>query len=78
VGGTASVPIYRLLRNSAFEPHHIEVMTAAFEAVCRDLQLAQREDALRDLVAQAIIECAQTGEFDPIKLRKCASDALKD
>lgn len=71
------MPIYRLLQNSAFQQHQIAVMTAAFEAVCRELGLAEREDPLRDIVAKAIIKCAQTGEFDPVRLRECAHEALK-
>jgi hypothetical protein len=71
------MPIYRLIEREAFEPDHIEVITAAFEDVCRELGLAAREDPLRDIVAQAIIKCAQLGEHDPIRLRKCAPDEIK-
>jgi hypothetical protein len=71
------MPIYRLLQNSDFEPDHVAVMTAAFEDVCRDLRLAQREDPLRDIVARAIIECAQNGERDIIRLRECAHKVLQ-
>ena len=71
------MPIYRLLQNSPFEQHHIVVMTAAFEDVCRELGLAKREDAFRDMVAKAIIKCAETGDFDPIRLRECAHEALR-
>jgi hypothetical protein len=69
--------IYRLLQNSAFDPVHISLMSAAFEDVCRDLLLAKRDDPLRDVVAKAIIECAQKGEHDPIRLRECAHAAFK-
>jgi hypothetical protein len=72
------MPIYRLLQGSAFEPEQVKVMTAAFEDVCRELGLAEREDPLRDMVAKAIVECAQTGERDVIRLRECAHKALKD
>jgi len=34
------MPIYRLIEREAFEPDHIEVITAAFEDVCRELGLA--------------------------------------
>jgi len=61
------MPIYRLLRDSAFEPDPIAVMAAAFEDVCRDFRLAERNDSLRDIVAKAIIECAQTGGRDAIR-----------
>jgi hypothetical protein len=71
------MPIYRLLREQAFDPEHIQIMTAAFEDVCRDLGLAPREDPLRDIVARAILECARTGEHDPVRLRECAHEAIK-
>jgi hypothetical protein len=67
------MPIYRLLQNTTFEPDQIAAMTAAFEEVCRELGLAQREDALRDLVAKAIIDCGHKGDFEPIRLRECAA-----
>jgi hypothetical protein len=71
------MPIYRLLRDTAYRPEHIAIMTAAFEDVCRELQLAEREDPLRDLVAKTIIQCAEKDDFDPIHLRDCAREALK-
>jgi hypothetical protein len=37
-------------------------MTEAFEDVYGELGLAEREDPLRDIVARAIIACAQNGE----------------
>ena len=70
------MPIYRLLQNSVFEPQQVAAMTTAFEAVCAELGLAEREDPLRDIVAKAIIKCAQTGEFDPVRLQECARKAL--
>jgi len=60
-----------------FEPQQVAVMTTAFEAVCAELGLAEREDPLRDIVAKAIIKCAQTGEFDPVRFQECAHKALK-
>ena len=71
------MPIYKLIEREAFEPEYIEVIAAAFEEVCRDLGLATREDPLRDIVARAIIKCAQTGEHDLARLRKCAHEEIK-
>ena len=70
------MPIYRLLQNTTFEPRQIAAMTTAFEEICRELGLAKRDDPLRDLVAKAIIDCANKGEFGPIRLRECARQAL--
>ena len=44
--GETSMPIYRLIKREAFEPEHIQVITAAFEEVCRELGLAARESPL--------------------------------
>jgi hypothetical protein len=69
--------IYRLLKDTSFDPDHLASITTAFEDVCRHLQLAQRDDPLRDLVAKAIIGCAETGERDVTRLRECAHRALQ-
>jgi hypothetical protein len=69
--------IYRLLQRSAFTPEHIAVITAAYEDVRRDLDLADRDDPLCQIVAKAIIDCAQKGERDLIRLRECAHEALR-
>ena len=75
--GVMTVPIYRLLQNTAFEPDRIASMTTAFDDACRALGLAERDDVLRDLVAKKVIEIAQTGERDPIRLRDAALLALQ-
>jgi hypothetical protein len=69
--------IYRLLKDTAFLPDQISAMAAAFEDVCRDLKLAERDDPLRDLVAKAIIGCAEKGERDLIRLKECARQFLQ-
>jgi hypothetical protein len=45
-------------------------MTAAFEAVCRTLQLVDRDDPLTEIVARRVIDVAGTGERDPGRLRE--------
>ena len=67
--------IYRLLQNQAFGPEDIERMTVAYEAALKVLRLANRSDPITHIVAERIIEIAQTGVRDPAKL--CAA-ALKD
>ena len=56
--------IYPLFRGLPFDPEHIDLMSSAFEDVSRELRLAQREDPFRDMIAKAIIECAQKGIRD--------------
>jgi hypothetical protein len=70
------MPIYRALQTSTFAPEHIAVITAAFEAICQEFRLAEREDPLRDLVAKKILECAEKRELDLIRLKECAREAL--
>jgi hypothetical protein len=40
--------------------------------------LAQGKDPFRDMIAKAIIECAQRGIRDPVEMRKCAHDAREN
>jgi len=71
------MPIYRLFRHLPFDPEHVDLMSTVFERVSLDLGLGHTEDAIRDLVAKAIIECAQRGVRDPEKMRRCAHDVLQ-
>jgi hypothetical protein len=67
---------YHLFQNAPFDQEKIDLMSGVFEQVSRELGLSQRTDAMRDLVANAIIECAQKGIFDPFEMRKCAHEAF--
>lgn len=69
--------IYEILKGGVFEPKHIEAMGQAFDAVCSGLELSNRDDPLRDLVARKVIECAQRGEHDPERLARIVLSALK-
>jgi hypothetical protein len=69
--------IYHLFRDAPFDADHIELMSSAFEDVSKQLGLGRREDAIRDIVAKAILECAQRGIRDPVEMRKCARDVLQ-
>jgi hypothetical protein len=51
-------------------------MTTVFDAVSLDRGLTDG-NAQREAVAKAIIDCAQSGEFDPSKLRVAALGAIK-
>jgi hypothetical protein len=45
-------------------------MSVVFEDVCSELGLPHRSDPLRDLVAQKLIEYAQSGERDVLRLKE--------
>jgi hypothetical protein len=66
------VPLKRLLEGRAFSPEEVELLTSAFEAALRELNLTKRTDPAVELVARRIIELAGRGERDPARLREAA------
>jgi hypothetical protein len=71
------MPIARLLQYEAFSPEDISLITGAFESAVSVLRLTDRDDPETiERVARKIIECAQTGERDPTRLRNKAIRAL--
>lgn len=47
-----------------------EAMSVLFEDVCGELGFAQRTDPLRDLVATKLVQYAQSGERDVLRLKE--------
>jgi hypothetical protein len=70
------MPLYRLFHGLPFDVEHVDLMSLVFERVSLELGLGAREDQIRDLVAQAIIDCAHKGIRDPEEMRRCAHDTL--
>jgi hypothetical protein len=70
--------IYRLLKNRAFGPDEIKVLTTAYEDALRALRLTNRSDPATELIAKKIIELAQRGERDPVRLRERAIQGLSE
>jgi hypothetical protein len=68
--------IYRLLQNSAFGPEEIDRMTIAYEEALRVLGLTDRADPMTEILAKKIVEIAQTGERDPIRICTSAVAAI--
>lgn len=68
--------VYRLFRNKAFGPEAIAIMTSAYDDVCRMLGVRDRDDLEANAVAEKVIEFAQRGERDPIRLRQLVLQAL--
>jgi hypothetical protein len=62
--------IYRLLKNRAFGPDEIKALTTAYEEALRVLRLKDRADPATETIAKKIIELAQRGERDPVRLRE--------
>lgn len=65
------------LRNDAFGPEAIKIISAAFEETLRKLRLVDRTDLLTTLVARKMIEIAREGELDPVRLREQTLRALR-
>jgi hypothetical protein len=63
------MPIHRVLSNAAFDPEAVKALTTAYEDVCATLHLPDCKDPRKEAVAKKIIEYAQRGERDPIRLR---------
>jgi len=63
------VPIHALLHKHAFGPEEVKLLASAFEDTLRALRLVDRNDPMTTIVAKKIIELAQSGERDPIRLR---------
>jgi hypothetical protein len=71
------MPIYRLLERKAFQPEEVAVMSSVFEDLLQTLGLLdRREDPVATLVAQKVIELAQTGVRDPIRLKQLTLEAF--
>jgi hypothetical protein len=69
--------IVRLLQYEAFSPGDVRVLTSAFESAVSVLKLTDRADSLTtERADKKIIECAQTGERDPLRLRDYAIKSL--
>ena len=77
LGGGGAVPIYRLFQGRAFEPEQVAMLAQVFDDVLPLLGLTDREDLVTTLVAQKIIELAQTGVRDPARLKALILDAFK-
>lgn len=70
------MPIHRLLQNTTFTPEQIAAVAGAYEDALLSLNLVDRTDKLTAIIADKIIECARGGEFDRLRLRDCALEAL--
>jgi len=72
-----SVAVYGLFKNKAFEPEALKIMTAAYTDVCHTLGLSENDGRDADVVAKTVIEFAQRGERDPVRLRQSVLQALR-
>ena len=69
--------IYRLLKETSFDPDAVKRLATAFEEICRSLGVPANDEPQRERIARTVITIAQAGERDPTRLRERALDALK-
>ena len=69
--------VYRLFKSKAFEPEAIAAMTSTYADICRTLGVLDRDHSEADAVAKKVIEFAQRGEHDPLRLRESVLQALE-
>ena len=70
--------IYRLLRETSFDPEAVKRMASVFEEACRSLGLAADDEPRRERVARTVIAIAQAGERDAVRLRERTLEALRN
>jgi len=58
-----------ILRDAAFEPQDIAIMSLAVDEVCKPLGIPADRDGIREMVASRIIELVRRGERSPTRLR---------
>jgi hypothetical protein len=68
--------IYRLIAMGSFGPDEIKAMIAAYESALTDLQMADRDDPLTELIAKSIVNVTATGVRDPERIKERALNAL--
>ena len=70
--------IYRLLRETSFDPEAVKRLATVFEETCRSLGVPANDEPRRERIARTVIDIAQAGERDAARLRERTLDALKE
>ena len=71
------MPIGRMLTETAFDLAAVKALTTAYEDILATLGLKRRTDPLTQMIARKIIEHAQRGERDHIRLRESVLKELE-
>ena len=69
--------VYRIYKNRPFEPEAITMMRRAYADVCHELGVGEGDESEADAVAKKVIEFAQRGNRDPVRLRNHVLQALQ-
>jgi len=70
------MPIKRLLERHVFPPELVDILGEVFDDVLKTLSLQMREDPVTELVAKKVIELAQSGEHNPVRLKALTVQAF--
>jgi hypothetical protein len=70
--------VHHLYKNKPFDPEAIMMMTRAYADVCHKLGLNQSDRPEVNAVAKKVIEFAQRGDRDRVRLSDHVLQALKD
>jgi hypothetical protein len=81
-GRSSSCPVHSAHGQSCItatkdNPDAVKALTTAYEHACAALDLADRTDPLKDIIAQKIIERAKRGELDAVRLCEAVLEELR-
>jgi len=62
--------ISSLRKDRVFDPEAIRAMSVAFDDICAALNVSESASAAREVIAERVIELAQRGERDPVRIRE--------
>ena len=68
------MPIRHFLNGEKFDPETVRILGVPFEQVCVTLRIENRDDDIRQAIANKIVELAKTGERSPDRLCERAAD----
>jgi hypothetical protein len=69
--------IYSLMRGAGFDRDTVNAVAAAFDRVCRELDLSTRNDSITEVVGQQTIELARRGIKDSDELAEAVLASLE-
>ena len=68
--------VSRFLGGAAFGPDEIAIMTGAYEAGLKQINVSGHNDVAAEALAQTIVSLAKHGERDPVRLRQRAVEIM--
>ena len=71
------MPIRKFIQESSFNPEEIEVIVHAFQGVCKELKLTDRDDPAAKLVAKKVITEAGYDAKDAAALQRRVLEKLR-